>query len=118
MAEIEIMEDDTEVWQPTVGSADQKVRRQWRTNRQAAYRLGYKDREGKQHPASKQKTEKAVEAELLKNTKPPKGMDWNDFGKLWDLHQEHPFTPILRKESVEDHWDRLTAENAETLPTE
>ena len=102
---VEIMDDGIEVWEPDAGSTDPEVRRQWRLNRNAAYRLAFKDREGKNHPASKQKVEKAVEKILLESTDPPRGMDWDDFGKLWDLHPEHPFTPVLRRRSVNDVWD-------------
>lgn len=110
---------DIEVWDPYAGSDDPEVRRQWRKNRQAAYRLGHKDREGKQHPASKRKAEKSAEKMLLEVTEPPKGMDWNDFGVLWDLDPEHPFLPRLRtKGSVEEQWDIYAAENAPDLPVE
>jgi hypothetical protein len=110
---------DVQVWEPYAGSDDPVVRRQWRKNRQAAYRLGYKDRKGKQHPASKRKPEKAAEKMLLEATEPPKGMDWNDFGVLWDLDPEHPFLPRLRtKGSVEEQWDKHAAENLPELPAE
>jgi hypothetical protein len=109
----EIMDDKIEVWDANAGSADPAIRKQWRTNRNAAYRLGYKDREGKQHPASKEKEAKAFEKELLEKTTPPRGMDWNDFGILWDLHPEHPFTPVLRRRSVSDQFEAaIELENA------
>lgn len=107
---------DLNVWEHDAGSDDAVVRQQWRRNRRAAYRLGYKDREGKQHPASKRKAEKAQEKMLLEVTVPPKGMDWDDFGKLWDLHPDHPFTPVLRKRPVEAEFDAMMAENAPELP--
>ena len=107
---------DVKVWEHDAGSDDLTVRKQWRANRKAAYRLGYKDREGKQHPASKRKREKAVDKALLESTDPPKGMDWNDFGILWDLHPDHPFTPVMRKRPVEAEFDLLMAENAPELP--
>ena len=109
----EIMDDSIEVWDAQAGSEDTETRRQWRTNRNAAYRLGYKDREGKMHPASKEKEPKAAEKALLENTEPPRGMDWNDFGVLWDLHPEHPFTPVLRRRSVSDQFEAsIELENA------
>ena len=109
---------DVNVWEHDAGSDDATVRRQWRRNRQAAYRLGYKDREGKQHPASKRKMEKSQEKMLLEATVPPTGMDWNDFGIYWDLHPEQPFTPVMRKRPVEDEWDIHNEHNAPKLPTE
>jgi len=101
----EIMDDSIEVWDANSGSKDAPTRKQWRTNRNASYRLGYQDREGKQHPASKEDGPKAAEEELLEKTDPPRGMDWNDFGVLWDLHPEHPFTPVLRRRSVSDQFE-------------
>jgi hypothetical protein len=101
----DIMDDSVKVWEPTAGSTDFATRKQWRRNRNAAYRLGYKDREGKQHPASKEKESKAVEKELLEKASPPRGMTWDDFGVLWDLHPEHPFTPVLRRQSVSDQFE-------------
>ena len=113
---VDLMPDDVKVWEHDAGSDDLAVRQQWRKNRQAAYRLGYKDREGKQHPASKRKAEKAADKKLAENTVPPKGMDWNDFGIFWDLHPDHPFTPVLRKRPVEAEFDLLMAENSPNLP--
>jgi len=110
------MPDDISVWEHDAGSNDITVRKQWRANRQAAYRLGYKAREGKQHKASKRKREKADEKLLLESTVPPNGMGWNDFGVFWDLHPDHPFTPVMRKRPVEAEFDLLMAENAPDLP--
>lgn len=108
---------EVSVLDPNSGSLDREVRIQWRTNRRAAYRLAYKEREGKQHPATKQtankKAEKALEDEVTK----PRGMTWNDFGVLWDLHPEHPFTPVLRRRSVDDEWAEITEQFPE-LPVE
>lgn len=112
------MPDDVKVWDHDAGSDDLAVRKQWRANRQAAYRLGYKDREGKQHPASKRKEKKAVERKLVEDTDPPKGTDWNDFGVLWDLHPEQPFTPVMRRRPVEAEFDSMMAEDSPELPTE
>jgi len=107
---------DVEVWEPYAGSDDPVVRKQWRKNRQAAYRLGYKEREGKQHPASRRKAEKSAEKMLLEATEPPKNMGWNDFGILWDLDPEHPFLPRLRtKGSVEEQWDARYGEHMSEL---
>lgn len=101
---METMSEEVSVWDPHSGSADGATRQQWRRNRNAAYRQAYEEREGKPHPASKSGEPKADIKELLKQTEPPVGMNWNDFGVLWDLHPEHPFTPVLRKRSVEDEW--------------
>ena len=107
------MDESIMVWDPAAGSVDPVVRRQWRNNRNAAYRLGYKVREGKLHPASKEKAAKAVEKELVEKTDPPRGMTWDDFGELWDLHPEHPFTPVLRRQSVSDQFEAaIELENA------
>ena len=108
---------DVNVFDPHGGSLDRDVRIQWRTNRRAAYRLAYKEREGKQHPATKIKANKKEEKALLDQTDPPRGMCWNDFGELWDLHPEHPFTPVLRKRSVSDEWAEVTDKFPE-LPVE
>ena len=108
---------ETNVFDPHGGSTDIEVRLQWRANRRAAYRLAYKEREKKQHPASKQTAEKKVEKKLLEEVEIPRGMTWNDFGVLWDLHPEHPFTPVLRRRSVDDEWKEVTDEFPE-LPVE
>lgn len=108
---------DTNVFDPHEGSEDREVRIQWRTNRRAAYRLAYKEREGKQHPASKRSVEKKADKALLDQVEIPRGMTWIHFGQLWDLHPEHPFTPVLRKRSVDDEWASVTDEFPE-LPTE
>ena len=108
---------ETNVFDPHGGSLDREVRTQWRTNRRAAYRLAYKERKGKQHPATKQPECKAAEKELLAQVTIPRGMVWNDFGALWDLHPEHPFTPVLRRRSVDDEW-REVAEEFPELPVE
>lgn len=108
---------DTNVFDPHGGSLDREVRTQWRTNRRAAYRLAYKEREGKQHPATKRSAEKTAEAALLDQVVPPRGMTWGHFGELWDLHPEHPFTPVLRRQSVSDEWAAVTDEFPE-LPVE
>lgn len=110
------MPDEIKVWEHDAGSDDLEVRAQWRTNRRAAYRLGYLDREGEPHPASERPAEQAAEEQLLEHTDPPRGMDWNDFGIYWDLHPDHPFTPVLRKRPVEAEFDLLMAENAPELP--
>lgn len=111
------MMPETNVFDPHGGSTDREVRLQWRANRRAAYRLAYKEREKKQHPASKQTAEKKVEEKLLKEVEIPRGMTWNEFGVLWDLHPEHPFTPVLRRRSVDDEWKEVTDEFPE-LPVE
>lgn len=109
----EIMDDSIEVWDPEAGSSDPKTRRQWRTNRNSAYRLGYRDRVGEPHPASKEKGPKSAEKKLLAKAEPPRGMDWNDFGTLWDFHPDHPFTPVLRRRSVTDQFEAaIEAENS------
>ena len=108
---------DTNVFDPYSGSPDKDVRIQWRTNRRAAYRLAYKEREGKQHPATKQAINKKAEKALLDQAEVPRGMTWNDFGELWDLHPDHPFTPVLRKKSVSAEWAEVT-DGFEELPVE
>ena len=107
----------TNVFDPHSGSIDREVRAQWRANRRAAYRLAYKEREGKQHPATKRAAEKKEEKRLLDEVTMPRGMTWNDFGQLWDLHPDHPFTPVLRLRSVDDEWAEVTDKFPE-LPTE
>lgn len=107
---MDTMSDDVKVFEHDAGSADRDTRRQWRRNRQAAYRLAYKEREGKAHPASKQKPEKADEKKLLDDVIVPVGMSYVDFGVTWDFHVEHPFTPVLRKQSVADEWQRALDE--------
>jgi len=111
------MMPEVSVFDPHGGSVDREVRLQWRVNRRAAYRLAYKEREGKQHPASKQAAEKKADKKLLDEVEIPRGMSWNDFGVLWDLHPEHPFTPVLRRKSVDAEWAEVTDEFPE-LPTE
>jgi hypothetical protein len=106
---------EVNVFDPTSGSLDRKVRLLWRENRRAAYRLAYKERAGKNHPASKRKAEKKAEKALLEQVEPPRGMTWNHFGVLWDLHPEHPFTPVLRRRSVSDEWEDV-CRLAEELP--
>ena len=108
---------ETNVFDPHSGSPDKEVRALWRANRRAAYRLAYKEREGKQHPASKRAAEKKVEKKLLDDVEPPRGMTWSDFGQLWDLHPDHPFTPVLRARSVDDEWAEVTDQFPE-LPVE
>ena len=108
---------ETNVFDPHGGSEDREVRLQWRENRRAAYRFAYKEREGKQHPASKRAAEKKAEKALLDQVEIPRGMTWNHFGQLWDLHPEHPFTPVLRSRSVDDEWAAVTDEFPE-LPVE
>jgi hypothetical protein len=113
------MSSDIEVWEPTHGSADALVRRQWRRNRNAAYRIAYKEQTGKAHAASKKGEPKKDLNELLEQTEPPYGMTWSDFGNLWDLHPEHPFTPVLRKMSVDDQWKKkLEDREAEAAASE
>ena len=107
---VEIMPEEIEVWEPDHGSTDGVVRQQWRRNRNAAYRQAYKEREGKAHPASKSGEPKKDLDALLEKTDPPHGMTWNDFGVLWDLHPDHPYTPVLRKQSVEDAWKKKMEE--------
>jgi hypothetical protein len=106
---VETMDDGIVVWDFDAGSADLATRKLWRRNRNAAYRAGYKEINGKSHPASRSGQPKKDLEKLLEETDPPKGMSWKDFGILWDLHQEHPFTPVLRKRPVSDEWDRLHA---------
>jgi hypothetical protein len=108
---------ETNVLDPYSGSPDREVRIQWRTNRRAAYRLAYKEREGKQHPATKQDVNKKAEKKLEDEITMPRGMNWNDFGITWDLHPDHPFTPVLRIRSVEDEWAEVTDQFPE-LPVE
>lgn len=108
---------DTNVFDPYSGSIDKDTRVQWRSNRRAAYRLAYKEREGKQHPATKQAINKKAEKALLDQVELPRGMTWNHFGELWDLHPDHPFTPVLRKRSVSDEWADVT-DGFEELPVE
>jgi len=108
---------EVDVFDPHSGSVDREVRIQWRTNRRAAYRLAYKERNGKQHPATKKAAEKKAEKLLIEEVETPRGMTWNDFGKLWDLHPEHPFTPVLRRRSVDDEWADVTDKFPE-LPVE
>ena len=103
---VDIMDGDIEVWEPTHGSSTAEVRQQWRRNRNAAYRQAYVEREGKAHPASKSGAPKKDLVALLEQTEPPYGMTWEDFGSLWDLHPEHPYTPVLRKMSVADQWKK------------
>jgi hypothetical protein len=102
------MPEEINVFDPTSGSLDRETRVQWRTNRRAAYRLAYKEREGKQHPATKKAASKKEEKALLEAVELPRGMMWNHFGVLWDLHPEHPFTPVLRRRSVDDEWAEVT----------
>jgi len=110
--ELETLDDDAEaVFIETAGSTNTGMRHLWRRNRNAAYRQAYKEREGKQHPTTKAggQPKKDLDA-LLKKTEPPHGMSWEDFGILWDLHPEHPFTPVLRKQSVEAEWQKVLDE--------
>ena len=100
------MEDGVEVWEPHHGSDNTGTRQLWRRNRNAAYRQAYKEANGKSHPASRSGQPKKDLDVLLKKTDPPNGMKWGDFGVLWDLHPEHPFTPVLRKQSVEAEWKK------------
>jgi hypothetical protein len=111
------MPEEVNVFDPNSGSLDRDVRTQWRINRRAAYRLAYKEREGKQHPASKRAAEKKAEKALLEQVDVPRGMNWNHFGVLWDLHPEHPFTPVLRRRSVDDEWAEVANQFPE-LPVE
>ena len=111
------MPEEVNVFDPHSGSLDRDVRIQWRTNRRAAYRLAYKERHGKNHPATKRAAEKKVEKALLEAIELPRGMTWNHFGELWDLHPEHPFTPVLRRRSVDDEWAEVTDQFPE-LPVE
>lgn len=99
---------EVNVFDPHGGSSDREVRIQWRTNRRAAYRLAYKEREGKNHPASKVAAVKKEDKALVDQVELPRGMTWNHFGQLWDLHPEHPFTPVLRRRSVDDEWAEVT----------
>jgi hypothetical protein len=102
---VDIMDDSVQVWEPHVGSTNAGVRRLWRRNRNAAYRLAFRESTGEDHPASVGEALKDLEV-LLKKTEPPVGMTWKDFGHTWDLHSEHPFTPVLRKQSVDAEWIR------------
>ena len=111
------MPAEVNVFDPHGGSTDKEVRAQWRTNRRAAYRLAYKEREGKQHPATKKGSCKKEEKALSEQIELPRGMNWNDFGVLWDLHPDHPFTPVLRTRSVDDEWAEVTDQFPE-LPVE
>jgi len=114
---VEIMDDSIHVWEPTHGSGNVGVRRLWRRNRNAAYRQAYREIEGVDHPASESGKPKEDLEVLLEKTEPPVGMTWADFGVTWDLHTEHPYTPVLRKQSVEAEWQRkqddLAAEASE-----
>lgn len=101
---VEIMDEGIQVWESSHGSTNDGVRQLWRRNRNAAYRAAYKEEHGKHHPASKSGEKKKDLEVLMAKTKPPYGMTWTDFGKLWDLHPEHPYTPVLRSRSVEDEW--------------
>jgi len=103
---VEIMDDTVQVWDQNAGSSNAGVRQLWRRNRNAAYRMAYKEQHGKHHPASKVGEPKKDLEVLLKKTEPPVGMSWSDFGKTWDLHPDHPYTPVLRKQSVEAEWIR------------
>jgi hypothetical protein len=103
---MEIMSDDVTVWDPHTGSQDNSTRLLWRRNRNAAYRAGYAELNGEPHPASLEGQPKEDLDLLLENTEPPYGMGWADFGVLWDLHHEHPYTPVLRKRSVDDEWKK------------
>lgn len=107
---------DVKVWEHDAGSDDLAVRQQWRKNRQAAYRLGYEEREGEPHPASSNPTEQTADTQLRIQTVPPQGLGWDDFGKLWDLHPDHPFLPVLRKRPVEAEFNIMMAETAPRLP--
>lgn len=109
---VQTMDASVEVWQPNSGSSDAGTRRLWRRNRNAAYRQAYKEINGTSHKASRSGQPKKDLAVLLEKTDPPHGMTWSDFGVLWDLHPEHPFTPVLRKQSVEAEWDRKNATEA------
>ena len=111
---VEIMDTEIDVTEPYHGSANVGVRQQWRRNRNAAYRQAYKEANGKAHKASKSGQPKKDLEVLLKKTEPPNGMTWQDFGSLWDLHPEHPFTPVLRKQSVESEWKK----KLEDIPVE
>jgi hypothetical protein len=104
---VEIMDDGIQVWESSHGSINDGVRRLWRRNRNAAYRQAYKELNGKSHPASRSGEPKKDLEVLLKKTEPPHGMTWGDFGVLWDLHPEHPYTPVLRKRPVSDEWEAL-----------
>ena len=110
---VEIMDDSVEVWRESAGSSNPGVRLLWRRNRNAAYRQAFKEQTGKHHPASKSGDPKKDLEALLKKTEPPVGMTWGDFGKTWDLHPEHPYTPVLRRQSVDAEWKRHMEENAE-----
>lgn len=103
---VEIMDDSVEVWEPESGSINIETRRLWRRNRNAAYRQAFKEINGVSHLASRSGQPRKDLEELLKLTEPPHGMTWTDFGSLWDLHPEHPFTPVLRKQSVEAEWKK------------
>jgi len=114
MSEVEIMDEDIKVWEPTHGSTNAGKRQLWRRNRNAAYRQAFKERTGEDHPASLEGGPGEDLRKLLKKTEPPHGMGWDDFGKLWDLHPEHPYTPVLRKQSVEAEWQRHLEEQGLT----
>lgn len=108
---------DTNVFDPYAGSTDRAVRLQWRTNRRVVYWLAYKEREGTMHQAGKKKGGKALLDAVTEQIEPPVGMTWNDFGQLWDLHPEHPFTPVLRKRSTDDEWHLMRDAHATEPPT-
>lgn len=103
---VEIMDMEVDVTDAYSGSGNVGVRQLWRRNRNAAYRLSYQEVHGEPHPASESgKPKKDLEV-LSEKTEPPVGMTWVDFGALWDLHPEHPYTPVLRKQSVEAEWNK------------
>lgn len=112
---VDIMDDTVTVFDPFSGSEDPDMRRLWRRNRNAAYRQAYAELEGEPHPTSLVEGEPKRDLEyLLEKTEPPVGMTWGDFGALWDLHSEHPFTPVLRKQSVEAEWNKKCEQAKQT----
>lgn len=112
---VEIMDTGVDVTDPYGGSGDVGIRQLWRRNRNAAYRLAYEEKLGVPHPASEADGQPKRDLEyLLTKTDPPNGMAWGDFGSLWDLHSEHPFTPVLRRQSVEAEWNKKLEQAKQT----
>jgi len=102
---VDIMDEGVDVTDPYGGSGNVGVRQLWRRNRNAAYRQAYEEINSEPHAASVGQAKEDLDI-LLDKTDPPNGMGWVDFGTLWDLHPEHPYTPVLRKQSVEAEWNK------------
>lgn len=111
---VEIMDTGVDVTDPYAGSDDTPTRQQWRRNRNAAYRLAYEELEGEPHPATLAGGQPQEDLDqLLELTEPPYGLAWAGFGETWDLNPDHPFTPVLRKQSVEAEWNKKQDERRE-----